>query len=245
MLYRLILIGLAMLVFAGCDDHPRCEAGEFRVRGKLPPRLFAFEQGCREDCFTSTTDSSCDLECGETAIGELSGSLWGIFDEDDVATQIVDDRMLTLVDTGSLGEGRAIVWEFGYIDMANGQAPVGWGFMRAGPRTYKGGDWDSTAQFIVRVGVAVDLNKDGVYSLNPIENEVAAAGSDVIQSYPGQLEILETTVDAGSGVGQISGRFFLAFDTPTQQPQSEITGCFNLSVSPSTNDGEYRREIYP
>lgn len=245
MLYRLIVWGVMALVLSACDEQPYCEAGEFRIRGKLPPRLFAFETACREDCFTSSADSACSLDCGEMAVSEMNGALWGIADEDDVVTQIVDDRMLTLVDTGSLSDGRAIVWEFGYVDMANGQAPVGWGFMKAGPRTYKAQQWDSTAQFVARVGVAIDLNSDGIYSLNPLDGEVAAAGSQVLESFPAQIEILETVAASESGDGQLNGRFFLAFDTPTKQPQSELLGCFNLSVAPSKNDGEYRREVYP
>jgi len=245
MFCRILILILVGMVTVACDTQPQCKSGEFRLRGKLPPRLFPFETTCRADCFTSTVDESCNEECGEFAVGELHGSLWGVADDDDIASQIVDDRMLTLVDTGSLSDGRAIVWEFGYVDMANGQAPPGWGFMRAGPRTYTADEWDSTAQFVVRVGIAIDVNGDGIYSLNPNDGEVAAAGSEVIYSTPGRLEILKIDTDEGSGTGQIAGRLFLAFETPTLQPQSEIIGCFDLSVGPSTNDGEYRRQVFP
>ena len=240
------LIGLWVAiggVVAGCDGMPECGPGEFRDRGRLPTRLFAFEPACQQSCLTSNLSSECELDCQERSVNEMGGALWGIADSDDAVEQIVDDRMLSLVDTGSLGGDRALVWEFGFIDAANGQAPVGWGFMRQGPRTYLSNEWEGSAHFVTRVGVATDLNGDGIYSLNPNDGEVAAAGSDVLNAKPGRLEILSTTVDSQTGIGVISGRFFLAFESLTERPESEVTGCFEISVAPATNDGNYRRPL--
>lgn len=241
---RLLLV-VAALWSLGCDTQPRCEPGEFRYRGRLPARLFSFESTCQQSCLTSTVDPECRLECGERAVPDVTGALRGVADQDDPPDQIVDDRLLTLVEATSLGGGRALVWEFGFLDAANGQAPTGWGFMRQGPRTYLTGEWDGTAQFSARVGVALDVNGDGIFSLNPIEGELAAAGSEVLSSTPGRLEILDTSTDEATGVARIVGRFFLAFETTTERPESEVVGCFNLAVGPGAPDGSHRRAVYP
>lgn len=241
---RLLLVAAALWSL-GCDTQPRCEPGEFRYRGRLPARLFTFETTCQQSCLTSTSDPECRLECGERVVPDVSGALLGVADEDDLPEQIVDDRLLTLVEATSLRGGRALVWEFGFLDAANGQAPVGWGFMRQGPRTYLTGEWDGSAQFSARVGVAMDVNGDGTFSLNPNEGELAAAGSEVLSSAPGRLEILETSTDESTGVGRIVGRFFLAFESATERPESEVVGCFNLSVGPAASHGVYRRAVYP
>ncbi len=240
-----VLLAAATLWTLGCDTQPRCEPGEFRYRGRLPARLFLFEATCQQSCLTSTVDPDCQLECGERAVPDVSGELRGIADEDDLPDQIVDDRLLTLVESTSLQGGRALVWEFGFLDAANGQAPAGWGFMRQGPRTYLTGEWDGSAQFRARVGVALDVNGDGTFSLNPNEGELAAAGSEVLSSAPGRLEIVETSIDEATGIGRIVGRFFLAFESATERPESEVVGCFNLSVGPGASDGGHRRAVYP
>lgn len=236
---------VVMIAMTGCDRVPECASGEFRYRGRLPPRLFTFEAECKDTCLTGNQSPECELDCQERSVTGMGGALWAGAEGQELVEPVIDDRMLTLVDTESLGGGRALVWEFGFIDAANGQAPAGWGFMRQGPRTYLSREWEGTAEFVARVGVVTDLNGDGVYSLDPNQGEVAAAGSEVLDAKPGRLEILSTTVDSETGEGRISGRFFLGFESPTERPEAEVIGCFELSVASGADNGSYRRALSP
>lgn len=63
--------------------------------------------------------------------------------------------------------------------------------------------------------------------------EVEAAQGDVVYADPGRLEIRTATDN------RISGRFFLGFESPTGQFQTQVNGCFDLPVR-AAQDGRSR-----
>jgi hypothetical protein len=221
MLKRVWLIGVLALV-AACEAPLECSVGEVRYQGRPPRTMFAFDRTCREDCFslpaTEAGAARCDPTCPDVLIGSPDGALF-------------DDRILTFADIDSLSgagttETLALIYTFGFVDDAGGTAPDTWGMTAVGPRTYLSGQVDGTARFIMDVGVsAVERLPDEDLLL--IRDTVSQAMS----ADPGRLEILKASPT------RIAGRFFLAYDTPTKQPQGEVMGCFDLGLSDVQSSG--------
>ena len=205
----------------GCDNTPECKSGEIRFIGRPAQRLFDFDTTCRADCFSAPSGSSCQRECTEHSVPTSKGLLQGYN-----ASDTFGDRTLSLIDTETLGTAGALVLSFGYEDEAGELAPTFGGFLSSGEEIYLSDRVLGTARFKMRVGVALDANQDGVYD---IRDSTELVGS-ILDAYPGRLEISEASAE------KISGNFYLQFDTPTSQPESEMTGCFNLSVGAQAAD---------
>jgi len=215
MLKRVWLVGSIVALVAACESPLECGAGEVRYQGRPPRTMFAFDRTCRKDCFslpaTQAGESRCDPACPDVLVNP-NGALF-------------DDRVLMLADIESLNRDAgaptmALIYTFGFIDDAGGSAPGTWGMTAVGPRTYLSGQVDGTAHFFMDVGVSeVEAAPDGGLLL--IRDTV----SEAMSAEPGRLEILEASST------RIAGRFFLAYHTPTEQPQGEVTGCFDLGLS--------------
>lgn len=205
---------LSAVLLAGgvaCDGSPvpECAAGQVRYAGRPPPRLFSYDRTCRADCF-SFPSGACDRECEEIELNEQAGGLLA-----------ANDRLLALSDAVSLGDSRALVYAFSFYDEAGGEAPDGWSFLTAGPASYQSDQVFGTARFIIETAVyAVEpVTVDGVSGFRIVEPV-----SDVLHATPGRLDVLEASEQ------RIAGRFYLSYETPTEQPQGQVLGCFDLGV---------------
>ncbi|MDP7038394.1 MAG: hypothetical protein QGI45_04505 [Myxococcota bacterium] len=219
-LFALGLLSLSTWLL-GCDNTPECKSGEIRFIGRPAQRLFDFDTTCRADCFSAPSGSSCQRECTEHSVPTSKGLLQGYN-----ANDTFGDRTLSLVDTETLGTNGALVLSFGYEDEAGELAPTAGGFLNSGEEIYLSDRVLGTARFKMHVGVALDANQDGVYD---IRDSAEVVGS-TLNAYPGRLEISEASAE------KIRGNFYLQFDTPTSQPESEMIGCFNLSVGAQAAD---------
>ena len=221
--YHLLIIPLLALatIISGCESPPECKSGEIRFIGRPALRLFEFDTTCRSDCFSAPTAATCERECVEHKVPTSKGLLQGYNSSDTYA-----DRTLSLVDNETLGENGALVLSFGYEDEAGELAPTSGGFLSTEETVYLSERVLGTARFKIRVGVAKDTNQDGVYNIFD-SSELVGNTLDV---YPGRLEITEASTE------RIRGNFYLQFETPTAQPESEMIGCFNLSVGTQAAD---------
>lgn len=131
---------------------------------------------------------------------------------------------------------RALVYAFGFEDLAGGEAPAGWSFISAGPRQYLAGRNDGTAQFVMTASV------HPIYGLGSSEPDLdLALGAPVagLAVAPGRLRIDEVSDT------RLVGRFFLGWESETGQPQSQVEGCFNLSIGDAPTAGPQRRLLEP
>ena len=220
---HLILIPLLALatMTSGCENPPECKSGEIRFIGRPAQRLFEFDTTCRADCFSAPTAATCERECVEHKVPTSAGLLEGYSSSDTFA-----DRTLSLVDNETLGENGALVLSFGYEDEAGELAPASGGFLSTEETVYLSERVLGTARFKMRVGVAKDTNQDGVYNIFDGSEVVGK----VLDIHPGRLEIKEASAE------RIRGNFYLQFETPTSQPESEMIGCFNLNVGAQAAD---------
>lgn len=195
-----MFVPVSLLV--ACDGNvPECARGEIRYKGRPPQRLFSFDTSCRADCFSFPAAGGCEQSCDDVATSDVGGALVG-------------DRFVTLMDAGSIGGGRALALRFGFLDEAGGTAPDAWGLTAQGPRTYLADELQATARFVAEASV---LEVDGDLTQGTVL-------TGPIASKPGRLELLEATAT------RLVGRFFLAFETPTEQPQGELVGCFDVGL---------------
>jgi len=254
-----------LAVAAGCQPNiPECRSGELRFDGRPPRRLFAYDTTCREDCFSlPRIGSDCDAVCDPIISVAPAGVLR-------------DDRSLSVVDFGSLGNSKALVYAFEYVDEAGGTAPDGWGFVAADERTYLSDQLDATARFVMTTFVMEFLQEcpggvcDDDLLCVPHDNTTVCAEAcdlavaepcarglicepitattgacnfsgqslplggnrlssvvvgELLTATPGRLELFEVSSD------RLAGRFFLAWETPTKQPQGQVNGCFDLTLS--------------
>lgn len=146
------------------------------------------------------------------------------------------DRWLRLIDGQSLGKDPApphqplaLVFSFGFVDEAGGVAPADWTFLTAGQRSYLSDQTDGSARFLMTVSVhgllAPSAEPSGGIGLTE-------AIGEAIDVTPGRLDIERADEE------RLRGEFFLAFETPTRQPQSQVQGCFDLFVGPAVVDWE-------
>jgi hypothetical protein len=207
---------LLVLILCACDNRLACDEDEFRYRGRPPRSLFAYETTCRDDCFS---DAACNKQCDEQVAVRPEGGVRGdpVLSKD---TTLRNDRFLMLADTSSLGGNRALVFEFGFLDEAKGQAPTDWGLLQQ-PRSYLQNEVAETARFVMRTAVAIDVNQDGIFDLSKSSSEAEAAGSQVLEAGTGRLDILQISEDS------VRGQFFLAYKNPTLQPEGAVHGCFH------------------
>ncbi|OGQ92018.1 MAG: hypothetical protein A2289_23125 [Deltaproteobacteria bacterium RIFOXYA12_FULL_58_15] len=195
-----------------CDSLPECEKGEVRFDGRPPRTMFAFDRTCRDNCFSyPASDASCDPSCPEIVLDRPTGVL-------------IEDRHLLLADAKSLGASRALVFGFGFVDEAGGDAPSDWGITRSGSRTYLNDQVVGTARFVMDTGVAeVAINVFDDDDSDLLATRTTAEAALVAQ--PGRLEFLE------ANDGRLRGRFLLGYQTSTHQAQGEVVGCFDVSLS--------------
>ncbi len=205
---QVVVCGLAATFALGCDAMPKCEAGTVRYAGRPPRRLFSYDRSCRGNCFTFPS-GGCDESCDEVDLSQPVGA-------------ILDRRNLVIADTESVGTGRALLYSFQYVDEAGGSAPVGWGIVDAGPRTYLSDQIDGTARFVMETMIA-DIEILEVDDQADVVTVVGIVG-DTLRADPGRLEVTRTSGDS------VAGRFFLGYETATGQPQGEVIGCFDFSV---------------
>ncbi|MEE8410795.1 MAG: hypothetical protein V3T05_14440 [Myxococcota bacterium] len=216
-----VVCGLVVTSALGCDAIPKCKAGTVRYVGRPPRRLFSYDRSCRGNCFTFPS-GGCDESCDEVDLRQPVGA-------------ILDRRNLIIADTESVGPGKALLYSFQYVDEAGGSAPVGWGIVDAGPRTYLSNQLDGTARFVMDTMVAevevVDVgDQTGVVTVLGDIEMVEIVG-ETLRADPGRLEVTRVSSDS------IAGRFFLGYETATGQPQGEVIGCFNLSVADAVSVG--------
>jgi hypothetical protein len=224
-MWKLALL-VAMTLSAACESPPECRPGELCYEGRPPRTLFAFDLACRENCFSlpaGTDGGRCDPECPDVRVNP-GGAL-------------LDDRTLVLVDVDSLASDTralALVYTFGYVDDAGGNAPDAWGLTLVGPRTYLAGQTDGTARFAMEVGVS-EVEPSAA---DPELLVLTGTVSEYLSAAPGRLEILEAAPN------RIAGRFFLAYQTPTAQPQGEVIGCFDLNLSDPRDEGGVSYQVF-
>ena len=207
---------LVLLLCTACEQPPECMPGQMKYEGRPPRQLFAYDSSCRNDCFSLPAQKAgkarCDPSCEPVGVKQPSGTLFG-------------DRTLLLYDLDSLRDSRALIFSFGFVDEAGGEAPDDWGMAAVGPRTYLSDRIDGTARFFMEVGVA-EFEPNGQDLLVIVEQL-----SELMSADPGRLEILHASED------RLAGRFFLGYQTSTAQPQGEVIGCFDLSLSEVRDSG--------
>lgn len=203
---------LAAIFALGCDSMPTCSSGEVRYQGRPPRRLFSYDRSCRGNCFTFPS-AGCDESCESIDLDQPTGA-------------VIDRRNLILADTENVGTGKALIYSFKYVDEAGGSAPVGWGIVDAGPRTYLSNQLDGTARFVMDTMVAdVEIDEQtGVVT-------VLGIVGDTLRADPGRLEVTRASGDS------IAGRFFLGYETATGQAQGEVIGCFDLRLTDAVSAG--------
>jgi len=206
---------LALAAGPSCNVDPECKAGDFIYVGRPDRTLFAYEDSCREDCF-SPARSSCDPACAAVAVAAPTGLL--LDDRADLPESVAPGRVLMLVDATSLGDDRALVFTFGFDDLTGGTAPLAWGFFQDGPRIYEAGQVAGDAEFKITASVYEVL--DGAA---PILLGERIGGP--IEASPGRLEI--TRIDEE----RIAGMFFLGFLSATEQRQEQVNACFKLDLA--------------
>lgn len=221
--------GWALGVFlaaAGCQDdaRPECQAGEVIYTGRPPARLFDFITECRDDCFAGSSVEQCDTDCGRLEVGEPLGALLG------------GDRELWVVDALTLGQQRALVFTFAYVDEAGGTAPPGWSFLQNGPASYLAEHVSGTARFVMDTRVVTYVEDDGRAGVPRFPGDGVtyvpdALVGEAVPVTPGRLEILAATAE------RLAGRFYLSYETLTGQPQGQVNGCFDLSIVSSSGSG--------
>lgn len=209
MLRRARAIGASLAALAilgwGCDHTPECSSAELRYSGRPPERLFSFNGSCRDDCFSAPRSAAqCDRSCPDVRVIQPLGYLQ-------------DDRSLVIVDQLSLQGGRGLVHRFGFVDESAGAVPFNWTFVSEGQRTYVADELQGTTRFIMDVTVADD-------AVACADGTGVCDGEEIAVATPGRLEV--TAVDES----HIVGRYFLAFESTTGQPQAEVVGCFNVSM---------------
>ncbi len=209
---------LVAMFTLGCDSMPTCSSGEVRYEGRPPRRLFAYDRSCRGNCFTFPS-AGCDESCESIDLDQPTGA-------------VIDRRNLILADTENVGIGKALIYSFEYVDEAGGSAPVGWGIVDAGPRTYLSNQLDGTARFVMDTMVAdVDIDpQTGVVTVVGIEGEA-------MRSDPARLEVTTATSDS------VAGRFFLGYETATGQAQGEVIGCFDLRLTDAVSVGGFDYQV--
>lgn len=191
------------LGLAACEGNtPICHPGQMKIDGSVDQELLLYKRSCEDSCWTFPFDDVCAATCVPPMSFEGPNGV------------LVGDRrlMLTKVTNAALHSG--YVLSFGYVDELGGTAPNGWGFLAEGPRSYLGDTLDGSARFVIEM-VATRID--------PASN--IQSFTDVMTSSPGRLEILKVTDT------RIGGRFFVGFDSPTQQAGGELLGCFDLTVN--------------
>lgn len=197
------------------DAVPECASGEFRYSGRPPERLFNYETECRADCFSPAVAGSCDQSCDPINVSRPAGFLSN------------NDHQLTLIDAASLGDGIALLYRFGYVDEAEGDAPENWSLLGE-PATYLSNQIRSTARFVVQaVTVAFHWQDTDAGSTFVVDSELAEA----IDAAPGRLELY--SVDARG----LRGIFYVSFPSSTGQLQSQVNGCFELPYGDAVGEG--------
>ncbi len=208
-----LLFGL--LVGACKDSMPQCRPGELRYDGRPPESMFAYDHSCRADCF-SFPDGSCDADCGEVQVGDPAGAL------------LADDRQLVLADASSLGGDKALIHTFTYEDEAGGTAPEGWTFLAAGPGTYVSNRVEGTARF--RIDTTVAQVERQTVDGEPVLVVQQVVGESRV-AWPGRLELFQVSEQ------RLAGRFYLSYERPTEKPEAEVMGCFDLALSAPLSGG--------
>ncbi len=217
---RLTVAAILLAGAAACDTAPVCARGEVRYQGRPPRQLFAYDATCRDDCFSlplADPNRPCAPSCPDVDL--LAGT--GV---------LLADRTLWLADTESLGNNRALVFSFGFLDEALGDAPAGWGLQSAGPRTYLADEVESTARFVIQTSTVSFTREDDLFVVTELLGGPAEAE-------PGRLEI--TAAEAN----RIAGRFYLGYETATEQPESVVLGCFDLSLSDERGEADARYRV--
>jgi len=217
---------LGVLGLAACVDTsivPSCKAGQVRFAGRPPARLFAYDSTCRRDCFSSPS-GACDAECPEVAVRSPLGRL-------------ANDRELSLGTFWDLGDGRALVYSFAFIDEAGGRAPDGWGFLATGgSRTYLAGETRATARFVMETTVRAQDPEGRARS--DFDNFTIPVGEPLLAA-PGRLELSIATSS------HIAGRFYLFYESLRHEPEGEVLGCFDLRVRPSADGDATLQDLAP
>ncbi len=178
-----------------------------RYAGRPPRVMFAYDTSCRSDCFSLPAEKGCHPECKDIEVQKPAGLL-------------IDDRSLVLADAQSLGEPLALLFTFGFVDEAGGEAPANWGFVAAGERSYVADNLVGTARFVMEALVAEVSFTNERLAIGTVTGEAARAIS-------ARLEVTEASQE------RLAARFFLGFASATGQLQGEVLGCFDLTLGPA------------
>jgi hypothetical protein len=211
---RRLLVLAALASACSSSSSPECDGGDVRYEGRPPPRLFAYETECRDDCFTSRV-KGCERACDEISVSEP-------------VAYVRDERSLVLVDPVSLGGDRALIHRFGWRDQTGGNAPAQFSFSAAGTRRYRSGQLLAPAIFEVSTWVApIEPYTAGGQELLRLD----LAETEVLAAEPAELSI-EIATDE-----RIIGKFFLAYENGLDT-QGQVNGCFDLSSVATVDDDQ-------
>lgn len=198
------------LALSGCSEQvPECSVGELRYVGRPARQLFDYETACRADCFSPSTVKSCEQDCGSVDVARPAGAL------------LDSDRLLAIVDPSTIGGDRALVHTFGYQDETGGSAPTGWSFVAAGPSTYESNVVVGSARFLIQTFVGEIAWESTEAGEVPVVTRLLGEPLDAV---PGRIEV--ERIDS-----RLKGQFYLLYETPKRQPQGQVVGCFDLTVS--------------